>query len=652
MSSITRATVSRVLYFPIYLPSGNISPTTMRLTDQSSFEVGGFQVWPGRGLISVNGKEVHLEPKVMAVLVCLASNAGEVASKDSLLETVWADSFVTEHVLKVAISELRKALGDDAKDPRFIQTIPKQGYRLLAKVSRVEETRPPSPALPASATEKKQARRAWAVYLTAAAFLVIILTFVWRLGERRADLPERVAAERIGSVAVLPLRNLADDQSQEYFTEGMTEAITADLARIPGLRVISATSARRYKDAKKTVPEIARELGVAAIVEGSVLRSDGRVRVIVQLTDGATGEHLWDEKYERDLRDVIALQNELATAVVARIGDLLTADRQPRTSVGPEAFEAFLKGRYLWNKGDKESLLKSVEYFERAIELEPGYAEAYAGLADAYNFIGVGGDTLTFRKADAAARRAVELNGQLSEAHAALGFNLMYGEWRWGEAEQAYRRAIQLNPGRAINHHWIASFYSVTGRHDEAVRAAQQAQSLDPVSPSVNGDLAWYYYYAGRFDDAINQARTTLEIEPDAISPLMCLHLSFHLKGMPDESITELERLVEQKRYGCLSRDSLRRAYRAGGELAAWRALVACLEGNARGEKPPTYQLAVAHALLGNRERALFWIARAVDSREAWVPFLVFDPCFHNLQPTAGFQQLVSQLGITVANPS
>lgn len=298
-ASLFSADVRRVSYFPIYLPSGNISPNTMRLTDQSRFEVGGLQVWPGRGLISVNGKEVHLEPKVMAVLVCLANNAGEVVSKDTLLETVWTDSFVTEHVLKVAISELRKALGDNAKDPRFIQTIPKQGYCLIAEVSKVEENSPPSFALPASAPEKKQAGRAWAIYLTAAALLVIVLAFVWRLGERRGDLLERVAAEQIGSVAVLPLRNLADDQSQEYFTEGMTEAITADLARIPGLRVISATSARRYKDAKKTVPEIARELGVEAILEGSVLRSDGRVRVIVQLTDGATGEHLWDEKYER-----------------------------------------------------------------------------------------------------------------------------------------------------------------------------------------------------------------------------------------------------------------------------------------------------------------------------------------------------------------
>jgi TolB-like protein/DNA-binding winged helix-turn-helix (wHTH) protein/Flp pilus assembly protein TadD len=624
----------------------------MRTADQSSFEVGGFRVWPDRGLILINGNEVHLEPKVMAVLVRLASNAGDVVSKDTLLETVWADSFVTEHVLKVAVSELRKALGDSAKDPRFIQTIPKQGYRLIANVSGVEENSTPSPELPASAPVKKPAHTVWLFYIPATALLLIILVTAWKLAERQTDLPGRVATEQIGSVAVLPLRNLADDPSEEYFTEGITEAITAELARIPGLRVISPTSARRYKDAKKTAPEIARELGVEAIVEGSVLRSGGRVRVIIQLTDGAAGEHLWDEKYERDLKDVIALQNELAAAVAARIGDLLTAGQQPRTSVGPEAYEAFLKGRYLWNKGDRESLLKSTEYFERAIELEPGYGEAYAGLADGYNFIGVGGDVPIFQKAGAAARRALELNGQLSEAHAALGFTLMYGEWKWAEAEQAYLRAIQLNPGRAINYHWIASLFSVTGRHTQAVRAAQQAQSLDPVSPSVNGDLAWYYYYAGRFDDAIKQARTTLELDPDAISPLMCLHLSFHLKGLPDESVAELERLVEQKRYGCLSRDSLRRAYRAGGETAAWRALVACLEGDARSEKPPTYQLAVAHAFLGNQERALFWIAKAVDSREAWVPFLAFDPCFHTLQPTTGFQQLVSQIGITGVNPS
>ena len=609
-----------------------------------SFNLGEFHVRPQLGVISANGGEIHLEPKVMEVLVCLAGQAGEVVPKEQLLQTVWADTFVSEHVLKVTVSELRKALGDDAKDPRFIQTIPKQGYRLIAQVSSAEEKHVSQTAPPSPASRKKP------IYAAAAAFLLLLAAItIWKLSDRAVRFSTAPLSERIKSVAVLPLRNLSENLAEDYFADGMTEAITSDLARTEAVKVISPASARRYNNTDRTVSEVARELGVDAVIEGSVLRSANQVRIIVQLIDGATGEHLWNEKYERNLGDVLALQDDLASDVARQISLQLNPKFKRRRAVKLEAYEAYLKGRFFWNKGDQEGLLKSADYFQQALEHEPRYAEAYAGLADAYNYLGFSGYALpneVFPKAKEAALRAIEADAELSEAHAALAFNLMYGTWEWVAAEAAYQRAIKLDPARAINYHWMASLYAATGRHPAAVRAAEQAQALDPVSPNVNSDLGWYYYYARRFDDAIRQSRKTLEIAPDASSPKVCLQLSFHFKGEAQQSVAEFEQRLAQQDFARLSRESVRRGYQKEGEKGVWRLIVGKLEENGRRGKPRTYQLAIGHALFGNPDRALFWIEQAVEKREAWVPFLASDPCFESLQPTLSFQSLLNRLGI------
>ena len=611
---------------------------------QSNFKVGEFRVQPQLGVIAKNGSEIHLEPKVMEVLVCLAGHAGEVVPKEQLLQTVWTDTFVSDQVLKVTVSELRKALGDDAKEPRFIQTIPKQGYRLIAQVSSAEEK--PAPQI----TPLKPTSRKKVIYAGATLFLLLLgAAAIWKLSHRVDRSSTTPLPERIKSIAVLPLRDLSGNAAEDYFADGMTEAITSDLARAQTVKVISPTSARRYKNAQRTMPEIARELGVDAVIEGSVLRAANQVRLIVQLIDGATGEQLWNEKYERDLGDVLALQNDLASDVARRISlELHPKTKSPR-AIKPEAYEAYLKGRFFWNQGDKESLLKSVAYFQQAIAQEPRYAEAYTGLADADNSFGLSSGTAPgefFAKAKDAALHALEIDAELSEAHAALAFSLMYGEWNWTAAEQSFQRAIKLDPGRAVNYHWAASLYSVLGRHEAAVQAAEQARALDPVSPNVNSDLGWYYYYARRFDEAIRQAQKTLEITPNASSPQLCLQLSSHFKGLPDQSVAAFEQRLTEKDFAGLNRESVRRTYQASGEMGVWQLMIEKLEENARREKPRTYQLAAAHALLGHLDRAIFWLNQTFEKREAWVPFLATDPCFESLQSTQKFQSLRDRLGI------
>ncbi|MCI0490815.1 MAG: winged helix-turn-helix domain-containing protein [Blastocatellia bacterium] len=613
----------------------------MEKITQASFTVGRFLVQPRLGIISTDETSIRIEPKVMELLVYLAGRAGEVVPKDDILQTVWADTFVTEHVLKVAVSELRKAFGDDARAPKFIQTIPKQGYRLIADVSFETNLAPP---VTTPAASKRKSR--WLVP-SAMILFIIAIAVVWKLSGRQNHSSTEAAPKPIRSVAVLPLKNLSGNAEEEYFAEGMTEALIAGLARTGPLKVISRTSAMLFKDTTKTIPEIANHLDVDAVVEGSVLRSGNRVRIIVQLIDGESDRSIWTQNYERETSDIFSLQNEVASDIARQIKSQLSREKN-LVRVKAEAYDAYLKGRFFWNRRDKESLLKSVNYFQQAAQLEPGFAEAYTGLADAYNYLGVFGhapqDDL-YPRAREAALKALELDPDLSEAHAALGFNLMYKDWDWQAAREEFERAIALNPGRAINHHWAASIYSVLEEHETALAEARAAQQLDPLSHNVNGDLGWYYYYGRRFDDAIKQCRRTLELEPSASSMRLCMKLSYELKGQAEEAFAEMEEELKQAGTPQATIESYRRAFAKSGLRGVWGLRIENLERDER-RKGRNYQLSVGHALLGDADRAIFWIERAVGAREGWVPFIAADPAFDSLKSDGRFQAIAARLGL------
>jgi len=378
------------------------------------------------------------------------------------------------------------------------------------------------------------------------ASLVVVLIVAGLYFSRSPD-------ETINSIAVLPLANLSGDPEQEYFADGMTEQLIMELAKIGALTVISRTSVMQYKGVKNPLREIARELGVDAVVEGSVLRVEGRVRISAQLIEASSDRHLWAESYERDLRDVLALQSEVARAIAQEIKIAMRPEEEARLAsartVNPEAHEAYLKGRYHWNKRTEEAMKKGLEYFQQAIEIDPGYADAYAGLAQTYVLLssveyGAMPPREAIPKAKAAAMKALEIDEELGEPHAALGLAKMDYDWDWSGAGREFKRAIELNPGHATVRHWHAIYLTVTGRHEEAIAEAKRALELDPLSLIIGTDVGWVYYMARQYDEAIEQLHKTLELDPNFAVAHRNLGLAYEQKGMYEDTITELQEAI------------------------------------------------------------------------------------------------------------
>jgi TolB-like protein/DNA-binding winged helix-turn-helix (wHTH) protein len=484
-------------------------------------------VWfePSLNTISCNGKTTRLEPKVMEVLVCLAQHPGETLPKEKLLQSVWPDTFVTEDVLKHSISELRRVFEDDAREPHVIQTISKRGYRLLARVEPVngaERSSPPPTPNPVSGWAAGMgARKLWIRGVAIAAAALLAVSLITFKGSRlREWLAGTSGAPPIHSIAVLPLQNLSGDPGQEYFSDGMTETLITDLAQVHSLRVISRTSAMHYKNTTKPLSEIAGELSVDAVVEGAVIRSGSHVRITAQLIRASNDQHLWAESYDRDMRDILSLQGEVARDIAQQVEVAIAPDESARLTSArttvPEAYEAYLQGRFAFNKATVDSTREAIRFFGTAIGLDPQYALAYSGLADSLsNLAGLQAvaprDVLP--RAKAAAERAVMLDDKLAEGHASLALVYMYS-WNWRSAEAEFRRAIEQNPSYSLAHEFYGAELEVTGHIDEALAEMKLARKLDPASALVNVAVATVYYLSGRYDDSIQQARISLELDP------------------------------------------------------------------------------------------------------------------------------------------
>ncbi len=366
--------------------------------------------------------------------------------------------------------------------------------------------------------------------------------------------PGRHPPPVIRSLAVLPLENLSGDASQDYFSDGMTDELITELGQISELRVISRTSAMTYKGAHKSLPQIARDLNVDAVVEGTVLRSGNQVRITAQLILAAADKHLWAQSYEGDLRDTFALQKQVARSIAEQIRIELTPHEQAALKnvkrVNPDAYEAYLKGRYFWNKRTADGLKKAIDYFNQAIEKDPSYAPAYAGLADSYALLGdweygVLAPKEAYPKAKAAATKAIELDSTLGEAHISLAFCLDGYDWDWESAGREFRRGIELNPGYATGHHWYAWHLTALGRNGEAVAEIKKAESLDPLSLIISADLAEELLIAHRYDEAITQSRKTMDLDPRFAVAHYELGQAFVQKHMYNEAIAELQKAIE-----------------------------------------------------------------------------------------------------------
>jgi eukaryotic-like serine/threonine-protein kinase len=489
-----------------------------------------------------------------------------------------------------------------------------------------------------------------------AIFCLLALLFVLNVGGWRERLLRGLTNRQIESLAVLPLQNLSRDPEQDYFADGMTEELITDLSKIGALRVISRTSVMHYKGTTKTLPEIARELKVDAVVEGSVRRSGDQVRITAQLIYAPTDRHLWAESYERSLRDVLALQSEVASAIANEIKIKVTPEEQVHLSsshlVNPDAYEAYLKGRYYWNQRRPEALKIGLQNFQQAIEKDQNYASAYSGLADSYFVLAIAGSvpaSEAMPKARAAALKALQIDDTLAEAHASLGVVLENYDWKWMEAEREFKRAIELNPNYSIAHHYYAGHLMLMGRHTEAIAEVKRAIGLDPLSPIINTFLGRAYYYARQYDQAIAQYRRTFEIVPNFAVASSFLVQAYEQEAMYEAAIAESRSALigdgQSPEKAAKIVAELSSAYKASGARGYWQKRLDLAKKESK-QHPMSLEMAYIHSRLGQNEQAFAWLERAYEEHDMWLSTLKVEPKWDSLRSEPRFQDLVRRVGL------
>ena len=625
------------------------------------YQFGPFTLDGAKRRLLREGEVVRLTPKAFETLLALVEVRGKTIEKDELLKRVWGDTVVEENNLNQSITALRKALGDSRSESQYIATIPGQGYRFVADVVEegrdgpaaepLVETLAETPAAPAVVeTRAVPHKRPW---LIVCGVLVLALVLFGLLSWARRPAPNRF---NISSVMVLPLENLSGDPSQEYFADGMTDALIGDLARINGLRVISRTSSMHYKGKTKPLPEIASELKVDGVVEGTVQRSGDRVLVRAQLIHAASDTHLWVQTYERDVKDVLSLQSEIAQAI-AREVQAQTAS--PASSglpgaqrpVRPRAFDEYLQGRYLfWNKRTEENLLKAIEHFQNAIKEDPGYALPYAGLADCYSALGtVQVASLppleARRQAEAAAKQALALDSELAEAHTALGYVNLFN-WKWNEAEQSFKRAIELNPNYANAHNLYASAFMMKGLIEESIASSNRARELDPFSLSISVQRGFLLENARRYDEAIEQLRSVIAMDPNHYQAYWTLGHTYAARGRFVEGVAAAEKAValSDRVPGALGILGLVYGM-AGRKDDATKILNELLELNKQRYVTPA-ALVNVYIGLGDKEQAFFWLEKAYEERSNYIVYLNVFPLVDPLRSDPRFASLIQRVGL------
>jgi TolB-like protein/DNA-binding winged helix-turn-helix (wHTH) protein/Tfp pilus assembly protein PilF len=592
---------------------------------------GPFQLDLRAAELHHNGTKIKLPDQPFQILAELVEHPGEVVTREELRQRLWrSDTFVDfEHGLNTAVKRLRDLLGDSADMPEYIETVPHRGYRLMVEVERPE---PPTPLISPPLQRWKIRVLALALLLVAAATAV-----VWR-----QQLVELFRPVKIESLAVLPLENLSGNPDEEYFADGMTEQLITELGKVSALRVISRHSVMQYKGTNKPVPQIARELHVGAVVEGSVMRVGDKVRITTQLIQANPERHLWSESYQRDLRDILALQGEVAQAITNEVKIKLTPQEQTRLAstrpVNPEAYQALLKGRY-----EKDSK-KAFAYFQQAIALDPTYAAAYVELADYYI-----GETYNGRPvkkavplARAAVDKALELDPTLAEAHAKLGYIKFWFDWDWSGAEADLKRTILLNPNNAYAHFAYGGFLNHIGRSGEAVGEFQKQQELDPLSSGFA--VAFALFYARRYDESIAQLNKVLEKKPDFALANAVLAWNYVQKRMYPEAVAVCRRVVSIAPEDQVMLGSCGWVYARAGRRQDALALLDRLKKLSPRLHLDPFVVAFLYDGLGDDDRAMEWLDRAYRERSPQMPFLKIEFWSDSLRSDPRFQELVRRM--------
>jgi len=616
---------------------------------------GIFEVDLRAGELRRNGLKVKLQEQPFQLLVMLLEHPGEVVTREEIQQKLWpSDTFVDfEHSINAAVKRLREALDDSADNPRFVETLHRRGYRFIAPVLGTDGFQTVAGATRGVA-QGEAAPRPYKVLALAVGIVVVALAALLTLnvGGLRDRFLRAVGASasrrtaplpKIESIAVLPLENLSHDPEQEYFADGMTDALITNLGKIRALRVISRTTAMHFKGTKKTLPEIARELNVDAVVEGSVLRSGNRVRITANLLHAPTDRHLWANSYEGEMQDVLVLQGEVARAIAEEVRIKLTPEEQVRLAgthlVNPEAYQAFLRGRHHLNLLEAEELKKGVELLQRAIDIEPTYAPSYSSMAEGYWRLGFDGAVPppeAFLKSRAVATKALELDGTLGEAHAVLGLVELFFEWDFASADQEYRRAVELSPNSADVQLSYGNYLTLVGRFDEGIAAGKRAAALDPLNPVAVQLPGWACFHARRYDEGIEYLRKQLEIDPNLFLGHYQLAHNYAGKGMYAEALAEAEKAKCGIDCGWVYAVSGRRA-------EAWKS-VQKLEEESRRKYVTPMAIAWVYAGLGEKNHAIRWLQKGYEMRDSHMVFLEVAPELDLLRPDPRFQDLLRRM--------
>ncbi len=584
---------------------------------------GVFEVDLQAAELRKNGVKIKLQEQPFQVLALLLEHPSDVVTREEIQKKLWpADTFVDfEHSLNAAVKRLREALGDSADNPRFVETLPRRGYRFIYPVEGIPRVSPAAGA--AGLDGRRIGRRAWLAALGLLALAAVVVGL--NVGGLRDKLLGRPAPGAITSIAVLPLENLSGDPEQDYFVDGMTETLITELSKIGALTVISRQSAMQFKGTEKSLPEIARELNVDAVVEGSALHIGERVRITVQLIEAATDRTLWADNYDRELIDVLALHSEVARAIAQEIKIAVTPEEEARLArtrpVNPEAYEAYLKGRYHLERYGPEGWRKGLEYLEQAIAHDPNYAPAYAKLAIAYtNLPDIEpltreGVATTLAKARAAAANAVDLDDSSSEAHAAVGW-LAFWQLDWASAESAFRRAIELDPSNPDAHHGYAFYLMARGRLEQASAEIGRARELDPVSAIRHGAAHAPFYRARRYDEALAELQKALELNPNMSGAYIQVGKNYMKQGKFEQGLAAFQKAIDlsgERLPWFLAH--LTWGYAASGRKSEALKVLEELKAAAKRRYVLPFHFATAYAGLGEKDLALLWLQRAYEER-------------------------------------
>jgi TolB-like protein/DNA-binding winged helix-turn-helix (wHTH) protein/Tfp pilus assembly protein PilF len=630
-----------------------------------------------RRILLREGNQVRLPAKAFEILLVLLEGKGRLVEKDELMQRVWPDAVVEENNLTVNISALRKSLTETPGEHRYVVTVPGRGYQFVADVQQLDEARSRGSEPDALANQEVAEIRAVAktsgggsyprprssaenigdenkryqrgvLLLLAPVFATAIIVSYFAYSRHLAT----VSKPGITSIAVLPFANETGDANADYLSDGIPESLINSLSQLAGVKVIARSSAFKYKGTDADLQDVAKALGVEAILTGKVTQRGENLSISVELIHASDKTQMWGEHYERKMSDILAIQREITSEIIEKLKLKVSGEDQRAAkhyTESNEAYQLYLLGRFYWNKRTAEALQKSIEYFNQAINKDPHFALAYAGLADSYV---VPANRLSPRdampKAKAAAIRALELDETLAEAHVSLGRVLAAYDWDWDGAEKEYKRAIELNPRYAIAHQWYGGYLAVMGRSDEAIAERKLAQELEPLSLTINFELGLAFYHARAYDQAIEQLQKTLELDQHFPAALNLLPAAYEQKGLNSQAVAEFKKSIPliAASESTLSKAGLGHVYGVTGRKNEARAVLTELKQTSEKEYLPATSIALVYAGLGEKDQAFVWLEKAYEQRAFHLQWIKLEPRWDSLRSDPRFEDLVRRIGL------